>query len=95
MVVRTKTNIRNSPGVGYYVEIAPMCTFGVNCVTQNNSYVQMLAPLLVFLPLSRDLPQASTERFVKPEVVRDFCAAKMSSPLTLYCRNLTEQCNES
>ena len=49
-----------------------MWTFDVNYVTRENSYVQLLAPLRVFLPLLRDLRQTSTERFVKPAVVRDF-----------------------
>ena len=35
----------------------------VNDLTQNNNYVQWLATLSV--PLSRDLRQTSTERFVK------------------------------
>ena len=49
----------------------------VNYVTWNNSYVQLFHPLL------RDLRQTSTERFVKPEVVRDFSGLKMS--LLLNC----------
>ena len=48
-----------------------MSTVDVNYVTQNNSYVQ-LATLRVFQPLLRDLRQTSTERYVKPAVVRDF-----------------------
>ena len=49
-----------------------MWTFGVNNVTQNNSYIQLLATLCELLPVLRDLRQTSTERFVKPAVVRDF-----------------------
>ena len=58
-------------------------------VTHNNSYVQLFAPLRVFLPLLCDLCQTFTERFVKPAVVRDVCGAKMSLPLALHYQNLT------
>ena len=43
-----------------------------NHLTQNNSYVQHLATLYVFLHLLRDLRQTFTERFVKLAVVYDF-----------------------
>ena len=47
-------------------------------VIQNNSYIPLLATLCVFLPLLHDLRQMSSERFLKPTVVRDFCGVKMS-----------------
>ena len=37
----------------------------------------------MFQPLLRNLHQISTEHFVKPVVVHDFCGAKMSLPLAL------------
>ena len=65
------------------VEILRMRTFDVDYVTQNNSYVQLLASLCVVLPLLRELRQTSTERPVKPAVVRDFCGAKISLHLAM------------
>ena len=65
----------------------PMWTFYVNYVTQNNSYIQLLATLCMFLPLLRNLRQTSTERFMKPAVVHDFCGGKVS--LALHYQNLT------
>ena len=62
----------------------PMWTSDVNCVTQNNSIVQLLVPLCVFQPLLRDIRQTSTERFVEPAVVRDVCGA-----LALQYKHLT------
>ena len=56
-----------------------MWTFDVDC-NQNNNYVQLLATLCVFLSLLHDLCQPSTERLLKPAVVRDFCGAKMALP---------------
>ena len=66
-----------------------MWMFDVNDVTQNNSYIQLLAPLCVFLPLLHDLCQTSTDRFMKPAVVHDFWNIKLSLPLALHYRNLT------
>ena len=61
-------NIRNSPGV----EILRMRTFDVDYVTQNVSYVQLLATPCVVLPLLHNLRQTSSERFVKRAIVSDF-----------------------
>ena len=55
-----------------------MWMFDINNVTQNNSYIQLLATLCMFQPLLRDLRQTSTERFMKPAVVHDFCCTKLS-----------------
>ena len=66
-----------------------MWTFDLNYVTQNNSYVQLLATQCLFQPLILDLRQTSNERFLKLAVVRDFCGAKMSLPLALLDQNLT------
>ena len=72
-----------------------MRMFDVNYVTQNNSFVQLLATLCLFLPFLHDLCQTSIECFVKPAVVRDFCGTKMSVLLALPYQNLTGQCKES
>ena len=55
-----------------------MWEFDVNYVIQSNRYVQLLATLCVFQPLIRYLLKTSTERFVKPAGVCDFCGAKIS-----------------
>ena len=47
-------------------------TFDVNDITQNNSYVQLLVPLCVFLPLLCDLRQTYTKCSMKPAVVLDW-----------------------
>ena len=60
-----------------------MWAFVINYVTQNNSYVQLLTTLCVFQSLFRGLRQTSTERFVKPAVVRYFCGTKMLLPLAM------------
>ena len=65
---------------------APMWTFDVNYVTQNNIYVQFLATICVFQQSLRR--QMSTVRFVKPAVARDFYGANMSLPLALFCPKL-------
>ena len=57
-----------------------MKTFDVNYVTQNNSYMQLLATLCMFQTLLHNLHKKSTECFVKPAVVCDFCGTKMSLP---------------
>ena len=45
-------------------------------------HCKLLATLCVFQPLLNcDLHQTSTERSVKPAVVRDVCGAKTSLPL--------------
>ena len=73
VVVRTFVkNIRNSPGALSFTSKEPVWTFDV---TRNNSYVQLLAPLPVFLPLLCDLCQRFTERFLKPAVVHDLSLA--------------------
>ena len=64
-----------------------MWTFDVNYVTQNNSYVQLLAILCVLQALLCDVYQTSMERFMKPTAVRDFCDTKMS--LSLHYQNST------
>ena len=64
-----------------------MWTFDVNHVTQNNSYVQLLATQRVFLPC--DLPQVFTKRNLKPAVVRVFVVARRCNlPLALQVQNL-------
>lgn len=79
-------NIRNSPGV----EILRMRTFDVDYVTQNVSYVQLLATPCVVLPLLHNLRQTSSERFVKRAIVNDFfCGAKIELPLALQHQTLT------
>ena len=60
-----------------------MWKFDVNDLTQNNNYVQWLATLCVLQPLSRDLRQTSTERFVKTADAGGVCGAKISLPLAL------------
>ena len=87
MVVRTLKNIRNSPGRWGIKSKEPMWTFDINDVTQSNSYVQLLYPLCMFLSLSHDLRQTSTECFVKLAIVHDFCSMKLS--LGLHYQNLT------
>ena len=81
IVVHTFKNIRNSPEGWGITSKEPMWTFNLNDVTQNNSYVQLLATPCVFLPWLRDLHQTSTERFVKPAIVHDFWGMKLSLPL--------------
>ena len=66
-----------------------MWMFDINYVTQNNSYMQLLAMLCVFLPVLRDLCQTSTKHFVKPAVVHDLCGMKWSLQLVLHYQNLT------
>lgn len=65
-----------------------MWTFLVNYVTQNNSYVQLLAMVCVFQPLLRDQSQLSTERFVKPAAARDFVCAYLWLPFALQYQNV-------
>ena len=81
-MVRTLKN--KFAGVGWggrgIMSKEPMWTFDVNYVTQNNSYVQLLARLCMFQPLLHDLLA----------VVYDFCGGKMS--LALHYKNLTGLC---
>ena len=61
----------------------PIWIFDINYVTQNNSYIQLLAPLCSFLPLFRDLCQTSTKCFVKSAVVHDFYLGLLRFFLTI------------
>ena len=83
MIVRTLNKYFRFPGDGDTPK-PPLRGWGItskkamwkidlNYITQTNSYVQLLATLCLFYPLLRDLRQTSTERFVKPAVVQDFC----------------------
>ena len=63
-----------------------MGIFDVDYITQNNSYVQLLAPLCMFQPLIHDLRQTTTEYFVKPAVVHDFWGVKLSN-IALFFRS--------
>ena len=56
VMVRTLKNILNSHWGG----ILRMWTFYVDCITQNNSYKQLLATLCMFLSLLYDLRQTSS-----------------------------------
>ena len=61
----------------------------------DNSYIHLLEPLYMFLPLLRDLHQTSTEHFVKLAVVHDLWAVKLPLPLALPYQNMTGSCKES
>ena len=46
--------------------------------------VKYITIITIFKPLLCDLCQTSTERFMKPAVLHDFCGMKMSLPLALH-----------
>ena len=60
-----------------------MWMFYIDYITRNNSYVQLLATLCMFLPLLHDLCQMSTECFAKPAVVYNFWGVKLLLALGL------------
>ena len=69
-----RTTVCNAMRVSIIFKNGHMWTFDVNyvnCITQNNSYVQLFAKLRVFLHLLYDLRYTSSERFVKPAAVHD------------------------